>query len=92
MTIKQYIQKHGLQWDCDPRLHRAMSVAITFTNNEGEKDEVEFSVIIQDSVNELNALFSEFCKENGFPQNTVDYVSVVHAAETMKELIEFELS
>ena len=91
MTIKQYIQKHGLQWDYDPGLHRAMSVVITFTNNDGKKDEVKFSVTIQDSVNELNALFSEFCKENGLPQNTVDYVSVVRAAETMKELIEFEL-
>lgn len=92
MTVKQYIQKHGLQWDCDPGLHRAMSVVIAFTNDEGGRDEVEFSVTIQDPAGELDALFSEFCKENGFPTNTVDYVSIVRAAETMKELVELELS
>lgn len=91
MTIKQYIQKHGLQWDCDPGLHRAMSIAITFINSEGEKDETEFSVSIQDPVNELDKLFSEFCRENGFLRDTVEYVSIVRAAEKMSDLIELEL-
>lgn len=91
MTIKQYIKKHGLQWDCDPGLHRAMSIVITFINRDGEKDETEFSVSTQAPVNELSELFLEFCKENGFPNNTVQYVSVVRAAEKMNDLIELEL-
>lgn len=90
MTIKQYIRKHGLQYDCDPGLHRAMSVVIAFINDNGENDETEFSVTISDPVNELDELFSDFCKENRFTRNTVTYIAVVRAAETMDKLIELE--
>lgn len=51
MTIKQYIRKHGLQYGCYPGLHRAMSVVIAFINDNGENDETEFSVTINDPVN-----------------------------------------
>lgn len=92
MTIKQYIQKHGLQYDCEPGLHRAMSVVIGFTNDDGDDDKTEFSVTINDTINELDKLFSVFCKENGFSRNTVTHISVVRAAETMDKLIELECS
>lgn len=91
MTIKQYINKHGLQYDCEPGLHRAISVIIAFINDIGKDDETEFSVMIgENSINDLNELFTGFCKENGFPRNTVTYVAVVRAAETMDKLIEME--
>lgn len=93
MTFKQYINKYGLQYDCEPGLHRAISVIIAFINNEEQSDETEFSVMIGENViNELNELFSEFCKENNFPRNTVTYVAIVRAAETMDKLVELECS
>lgn len=90
MTVKQYILKHGLRYDCEPGLHRAISVIITFTNISGENDSTEFSLTLNDPVNELDRLFSEFCKENGFPRNTVTYISIVRAAQTMNQLVAFE--
>lgn len=92
MTIKQYIRKHGLQYGCYPGLHRAMSVVIAFINDNGKNDETEFSITISDPVNELDKLFSDFCRENGFARNTVTYISVVRTAESMDKLVELECS
>ena len=92
MTIKQYIKKHGLQYECEMHLHRAMSIVIAFTDHDGKSDETEFSVTISDTINELDKLFSDFCKENGFLKNTVTCILVVRIAETMDKLVELECS
>lgn len=44
---------------------------IGFINSDGVEDETEYSAF---NLNELMELYSCFCKENGFKQNTVTYV------------------
>lgn len=91
MTIKQYINEFGVQYDCFPGIHRALTVVIGFKNNENMSDETEFSVMIGDSmINELDELFSAFCNENNINRNTVTYISVLRTAETMQKLIMLE--
>lgn len=69
MTAKQYIHFHGWQCDCDPILCRYMNVLVIFSN-DGTMDETEMRIRAYD-VDELSALFSDFCRENGYRQNTV---------------------
>ena len=52
-----------------------MDVDVNFTT-EGGNDEVQFSIPPY-GVRELNELFTDFCKENNFPNNTVICVSIV---------------
>ena len=39
---------------------------------------------------ELEALFADFCKENGFKTNTVESITVVASADSFEELEEME--
>lgn len=85
MNVKQFIRKVG--WDilCDMSTpHRYMNVNVVFDNN-GETDETQFSIKSFD-ISELNNLFSNFCKENKLPTNTVINIVVVQAAEKMEDL------
>ncbi len=45
---------------------------IGFKNDKGMEDETQFENV--KSIRELQELYSGFCKENGFPENTVLYV------------------
>lgn len=91
MTVKQYIQKHGWQYYGEHIiLYGAISVQVGFINDEGNDDETEFSIEVGDCMNELDQLFSDFCKENGFSNDTVTYVTIVRTANSMDELIEME--
>lgn len=45
---------------------------IGFINNDGMEDETQFEDV--KSIRELQELYSGFCKENGFSENTVLYV------------------
>lgn len=44
---------------------------IGFINTDGQEDETELDGY---NLTELEELYREFCKENGFRQNTVTYV------------------
>ena len=44
---------------------------IGFINTDGQDDETEFDAY---NMADLETLFRDFCKENGFRQNTVIYV------------------
>lgn len=44
---------------------------IGFINSDGVEDETEFDVF---NMEELKMLYRDFCRENGFRQNTVLYV------------------
>lgn len=85
MTIKEYIKKNGWQVECETKPCRYMNVDVSFLNNEKVEDETQFSIRAYDS-DELNQLFANFCKENGFKRNTVTCVTIVQMAETMDEL------
>lgn len=47
---------------------------IGFINSDGAEDETELDAY---NLAELAELYSDFCKENGFKQNTVTYVERV---------------
>ena len=85
MTIKEYIIKNGWQYECETKPCRYMNVDVNFLNNEKSEDETQFSIRAYD-VEELDQLFNDFCKENGFNRNTVTCVTIVQMAETMGEL------
>lgn len=85
MTIKEYIKKNGWQVECETKPCRYINVDVNFLNNEKAEDETQFSIRAYD-VEELDQLFNDFCKENGFNRNTVTCVTIVQMAETMGEL------
>ena len=86
-TVKQYF-KYGGKWnvECDTSVpYRAMNVDIQFINSDNKADETQFSIKAYD-INELSELFTMFCKENNYPRNTVQRITVVEVAETMDQL------
>ena len=54
---------------------------IGFINSDGMNDETEFFV---DNLEDLVTLFSEFCRENGFTEDSVTYIGIVGL--TVREL------
>ena len=95
MTIRQYIRKYGWEIDCIPKACRAMNVDVGFINDENREDETELDIMAYDEAEldimaydeaELSNLFRDFCRENGFPQNTVTHIVVVQMADSMEEL------
>ena len=54
---------------------------IGFINSDGMNDETEFFV---DDLEDLVALFSEFCRENGLAEDSVAYIKIVGL--TVREL------
>lgn len=88
MTIKEYVKKYGMQMEVD-HLKLYQSVDIDFINSEGMEDETQFDIAnaaTKSGIAELNDLFKQFCKENGFKTNTVTGITIVKSANTRKEL------
>lgn len=88
-TVIQYFDRGG-KWnvECDTSMpYRVMDVDVAFTNSDGEDDEVQFSIKAYDK-NELSSLFNQFCKEQGYPNNTVSNISVYNVAVDMDALEE----
>ena len=85
MTVKEFIKKHGWQAECKITLCRAMIVHIGFETVNNPADETSFDIRPYDT-NELSDLFKQFCKENGYPTNTVTSITIVAVASTMDEL------
>ncbi len=83
MTIKNVIKLQGWQAECDTQGSRSMDVQVAFLNGT-VIDETEFCIRSYDE-EELNALFRDFCKENGLPNNTVTGVYIVRAYEMLPE-------
>lgn len=80
MTIKQCIKEKGWQMESDTEPpYRSMDVSIGF-QTDGFADETQFHINTYD-VNELTELYSEFCKENNIPKNTVTSISIVQLYE-----------
>ena len=48
------------------------SYYIGFINSDGLEDETQFDDV--KSIKELEELFSDFCKDNGFRKDTVRYI------------------
>lgn len=85
MKLKKYIKEKGWQTSCAPKPCRAMKVDVGFVA-DGEMQETQFEIRAYDA-DELEELFSEFCKENVFPQNTVCSVTIVEFGETREGLL-----
>ena len=85
MTIRQYMKRYGWQNDCGSEEDKAMNVEVYFINNEQKFDETQFSINAYD-VDELDELFSEFCKENGLKRDTVYNIVIVEVADTIEKL------
>ena len=86
MTIKQFF-KSGGNWEirCDTGIIcRAMTVNVGFIV-DGNEDEVQFDIAAYNK-KELNKLFNDFCKENGYCPQAVTYLHVIQTAETMEQL------
>lgn len=86
MTIKQYLKKHPWNAECKTLGCRAMSVVVVFASPESDLDEVEFDIGAFETA-ELSNLFNDFCKENGYKNNTVVNIIVRKSAPTMEELV-----
>lgn len=85
MTIKKSIATHGWQAECDTQGSRSMDVQVAFLNGT-VIDETEFCIRSYD-VEELNALFRDFCRENRLPSNTVAGVYIVRAYDVLPEYV-----
>ena len=79
----------NLEWgfDCEvPLEHKAMTVQIGFSHSEQESDETEFCVSATDSEMELDALFNDFCKENGYTKCFLGLIIVTMHHGTMSNV------
>lgn len=83
MTITQCVKK-GIQVEVHT-YSRYQTIAVNFVNGEGEHDETQFDICALD-FEELDALFTDFCTENGYRTNLVTGIRVVASAETMDKL------
>lgn len=63
-----YDDQRSRKRNCDSR---GGTYRIGFINTDGQDDETELDAY---NMTELDELYREFCKENGFRQNTVTYV------------------
>lgn len=89
MTIKNAVKKGkiGAQLCYSTPLCRAMIVHVDFINAEKREDETSFDLMAnENAINELDELYTEFCKENNLKQNTVTSITVVATAATMDDL------
>lgn len=75
MTIKQCAKKRGIQSEINV-LFRINTYDIDFKNSNGDMDETQLDA---SDVNELDELYAEFCKENGFKRNTVNSITIVES-------------
>ena len=78
MTVKQVIKKDHWRLECKISGCRSMEVCVQFLDPQKMPDETEFCIRPFD-VDELQALFHDFCAENGFRDNTVEQIYVVAA-------------
>ena len=90
MRVSEYLDRFGWSVNCSIKTKKlAWACNVGFINNEGFEDETQFSVskpFTEQGKEELEQLFSSFCKENGFNENAVMYVEVVQVVETSDEL------
>lgn len=76
MDIIDYFKKNGWGRRLRKKRSQKLIIDIDFINNEGKEDQTEFD--LEDyNVNELRALYNNFCRENNFPNNTVIKITVV---------------
>ena len=88
MTLKQCIKKQGLQTEVS-KFYLWSSVDIDFINSDGMDDETQFDVMFvgtRDATEKLSQLYKDFYKENKFPTNTVQSVTVVKSVPCYDEL------
>lgn len=78
MTVKEFVKKKEITAECAVKGCRSMDVQVAFVNDEGCDDETEFTISAYD-FDELRKLYSDFCKENGYPVNTVKNIIIVKA-------------
>lgn len=68
MTIKQAFKTRIWEF---PELYKP-TYDVAFINNQGEHDEVQFTVnSMGTAIQDLEELFADFCKENGYRRNSV---------------------
>ena len=90
MTIKKAAY-NGISINCDVGLHRWGNVIVFFYNTASDReDSTSFDVrepLLPSGLDELDALYKDFCKEEKIPINTVSEISLENVAETYDELI-----
>nr|WP_297765789.1 hypothetical protein [uncultured Butyrivibrio sp.] len=90
MTLKRFIKTEGITMNV-PRIKRWSAVEIGFIGSNGYEDYTEFHVqhaLTNDGINELDKLYSDFCKDEKIPKDTVEYVSIRVTADTEDSLWE----
>ena len=91
MTI-QKAAKTGITVNCDAEPHRWGEMTVFFYNTADDReDSTSFDVenpLCPSGIEELNALFKNFCKEEKIPTNTVSAITLDHTANTYDELMQ----
>lgn len=88
MNLREFLQKKGFQINV-ASLGVWQAVDVCFINSEGWEDETQFDIQqfgTKSGNEELIRLFTDFCKENKYPTNTVINAVVVASARTYEEL------
>ena len=88
MRVREFIKKKG--WILETEgVKRWATVDVSFVNEQGRDDETQFDIkhpCTKAGAEELEALFNDFCTENGYKPNTVTGVTVVKVADTLESL------
>ena len=90
MTIKEAVKK-GIKVECESGAGRWGDVEVRFYNSQDDRfDSTSFDIenpLCKSGISELDALYKDFCKDNGIPSGTVEGISLLHAADTYDELV-----
>ena len=91
MTVKK-AAKNGIIINCAVGFHRWGSVTVSFFNTADQReDSSSFDIedpLLPSGLEELNALYKDFCREEKIPADTVSEISLEHTAQTYDELMQ----
>ena len=90
MTIKQCIKQKGFVIECETCVHRWEEVYVHFLNPTYHmmEDCVSFDInVAKNGYKELDQLYTQFCKDEGIPRNTVTSLSITCMGDTQEDLM-----
>ena len=88
MTINEYLKQKGLESRVK-KFKKWASVNVGFSHADGTFDETQLDIMFPGTkagAAELSELYSEFCRENNFAENTVENIVVIKCADIYDDL------
>lgn len=70
-SLKEAIKRSKVYGEWSVVAHKPTTVDVDFVHPDGNLDQTQFDLYSETPERELEVLYSDFCKENNFAENTV---------------------